>query len=49
MQLASPLPVDPSCSREDFEMEDGADENVQVVVSCVLPRSKTAEDPSDVD
>ena len=30
-------------------MEDGADENIRVVVSCVLPRPKTAEDPSNVD
>ena len=48
-QLTSPLPLDPSYRREDFDMEDGADECIAVVVGCVLPRPKTAENPSDVD
>ena len=47
--MASPLPVGPGCSREDFEMEDGADENIQIVVSYLLPRPMTADDPSDLD
>lgn len=41
--------VDPSCSREDLEMEDGTDGNNPLALNCALHRPEGAENPTGVD